>query len=970
MSRLRRSVPGPFRRLARSPQRLGAVVLLCVTALAAAGVQSSAAVVLKSTIDDSWRGDYDILVTATESLAEIDGMLPPNALGGGDRGMTVDDWQRVRAVEGVGVAAPLGHVLVPGLRFADAKIVIPAELVRRSETPQAYRVTSTYTTDDGLGERIVQQERQAVVFDPAGGAVDEARLRECLSQPISFGTRDAFFDIDPAQYPRLARSICAGTSATAGTGSVSTYYGEGAWGSTVAGDEATVPYSLPAPRVATRIDLVDPQAERALLGERGAFLEPLIEIAPSAETTMKQLGEWARERNDELSTKIARALTQSDESWWGDESEEVLDELRLLFTENGLDFDTTMSVDSPDSGSVPLLISEVDSADLTLRIDVEAFGEVTSYGDSTYAIPSSVTASQPGERVGTAVGDVSALLNPFQDQAVGIAWPGTDALTLWDSGDFGFFTQQIPEAAAGLPLAYAETEQGIVLNSLGFVPAIPDPDVLYVNSIPLHDDGSVPGSEAAYVKPTELPPVDLEQLDSFTTAVPVGTFDASDAAVDESAVNHVPLGVYSSASSQITDGPHSGATMKPSLSGLGIVASDTIALASIHSAELWKDSRPIDSIRVRVEGIGAYTPEARSRVIAVAQGIEQLGYTARIMAGASSTATDVLVDGYAFGTDDIDTPQQVGELGTVTQMWSELGAAARVDTSVSTASLTMLGIALAAGILLLAATQVATVPARRQQSIVFRELGITRARTARWFAAEELPALIVVPVVAAIAWLLSGRSAVAAVAAGIAIGAMLVTSVLAVVGASHPRPARVRDHRSRRRGARTVGVFGLRQAVIHPVTTASHAAAILIIGVAAASLTQAVLESRTAAGSSNLAQLVTAQLLVPQLALGAVGVIGGFLLARIVRGMDLRRRGDQWATLRAAGWTSGQVGRAQRAEGLAIAVPALLITAAAVIAIGVWLDWNILWLPVCVAVAVGAVSAVTSFTMRVKGAAL
>lgn len=203
-------MPGPLRRLVRQPLRIAAVVLLGVTALAAAGVHSAAAGMLQATVDDNWRGDYDILVTANGELADVDGMLPPNALAGPEKGLSLKQWQTVQALDGVDVAAPIGEILVPGLRRSNVSLRIPESLLRASSEPRAFRLTTTYTTDDGLGERIVDRRSVPVFLDGAQQPSGTATAYDECRQHVMFGlTGDRTVALDPARYPALVDSTSA-----------------------------------------------------------------------------------------------------------------------------------------------------------------------------------------------------------------------------------------------------------------------------------------------------------------------------------------------------------------------------------------------------------------------------------------------------------------------------------------------------------------------------------------------------------------------------------------------------------------------------------------------------------------------------------------------------------------------------------------------------------------------------------------
>ncbi|MEZ3159344.1 hypothetical protein AB1K54_02225 [Microbacterium sp. BWT-B31] len=968
-----RGLPGPFARLWRQPLRVGALGLLAVTALAASGVQSAAAAALQSTLDDNWRGLYDIVVTADGGVGAVDGMLPPNTLARSSEGLSLDDLAEVRAVTGVEVAAPVGEVVVPGLRYSTPTIAMPRGFIpRAAEVPQAYRITATYMTNDGLGDRAVAQGEMTVVIDDAPHRATDG---ECTPGATSYPGRNGDYLADPALYPSLATMTCHVWRADA-----TVLYGSGISG--IMGDEGMpLLFDLPAaPQAMTRITLVDPVAEKALLGEEGSFLDPLIAVHPSGELESADVDAWAQKQpsSDEFARRLVRAAAEARAAGVPHWSHEQLADLRALYAANGDDFDAwtaaneTVSARIPDR-AVPLLATTAAAAQLSVKIDVAALGDAPplsadareeAAATSGYALP----AEAVGTPIGSAVADVSDLLNPFAARAPGVAWPGadlsiTDAVPNWTS-------LEISRLLAPTAGAFDATA-GLTLDERGFV--APERSIASLDwdapaGTLLAASPQKVGTESAYTGLTDLWRRDNTDSRSIM-AVPVGSFDPDALGIDTDAADFVPLGAYAPVGTTIADGPNAGKTMGSSLSGLGLVSPRTVAIGSFESAAIWGAERPISAIRVRVGGIEGYTPAAQEKVIQVAQAIQGLGLDASIVAGSSPTDADVQVGGYAFGTSDPDGAQTVGDLGAVTQRWSELGAAARVELSVSTATFAIFGIALAAAVLLLGAVQIAGVPARRSQAAVMGELGFTRSRIAQWFALEEVPGLVIVALVAAAAWAISRGTGIAAFAGLAAGGAVLVFSVGAVVAASQSRRSRMpRLAASRRFGARTVAAFGARQAVAHPLSAVVHLLAIAIVGITGAAFVSVVLTAQGEAGQSGLAFLTLGRLFVPQVLLGAAGIAAGVLLALLTRRIDLASRTDQWATLRACGWTSGQLARAQRVEGLVVAVPATVVAASAA-----WIGAQALELgsPVALTVAAGLAAIVTSlfvFSTRRKGA--
>jgi hypothetical protein len=958
MSR-RARVPGPARRLLRERSRTAAVVLLSVVAVATSGVQAGAAAALRETLDEEWRGSYDILVMPLDAEQPIAGMLPPNSLASTEHGLTFEDLAAVRDVDGVEIAAPIGEIAAPGLKFVFPEIAIPRDAVDASA--QAYRVTVEFTTNDGLGERLVSTKSMDIVVEGSNRPPPP-----CDVPQITSGSFDNY-EYTAEEYPALASMHC--DYARPGVDGVYEALGEG-WSFQDSGPGQPLRVQIrDAPQTVTRITLVDPVAERALLGEEdGAFLDPLIALQPGATTDTDTMLEWARadagpygqEFLDDQATAASMSVGYS---------EAVIADLRRLWAANDDDWDAYMAELNGAIRYAPILVSTAPAADLGVKVSVEAFGPATFREDDVhgfaYDFPAGMADGSSGTPVGTTVADISGALNPFADATAAVAWPGTDLASAGGLPDFN--TLQFQAIGSVIDGTYTVAADGTLsLKATGYRgPALQfgaggPPDYFHLGA-----DAAVPGVEAAYSGMEPGPSVKERPV----AAVPIGTFDFS-ATESQLAADYVPLGAYEPVASTISGGEYDGAELLPSVTGLGLVGPRTVAIASIGSAEAWGQEAPISAIRVRVGGIDAYTVQGQERVVAVAQAIQSLGYRAVVVAGSSPSEVSVQIDDYAFGVDSADAAQTVGPLGTVVQRWSELGAAARAELAISSSSLTILGLALSSTVLLLGVVQFVGLPRRREQSSTLRAVGFTRMRIARWLAAEEGLALGVVILVAALALWLSGVSVLTAAVAAAVVAAVAVSSAIVIVVGSRPAASSgLRTWRSRRTGARSVFGFGMRQSIVHGLTSATHIAAIAIVGVSAAGLVSVVLRSRAEVGNSLLATLIADQQLVPQVALGACGVVAGVVMTFLGRRLDLARRQSQWSALRAAGWTSGELARAQRAEMLTLVAPALALAGGLA-----WLGAVLLELPsplllTAVAVATGLIAATVAFANRSKGTA-
>jgi hypothetical protein len=956
-----RGVPGAARRFVRDRGRVAAVALVAVAAVGVASIQGGAATALRNSLDASWRGLYDILVVPDDATGAIDGMLAPNSLASGTTGISFEQLDAVRAVDGVELAAPIGEIVVPGLKPAAPQLAVPVGLLAPGDAPQAYRMQVDFTTDDGLGERVVSSATSDFVLDEGV----EARTADtpCEIPWAEMSINDQQFD--PAQYPALARAIVCGTSAKNG---VYTRHEGDAWGVSDAHDGAYAIMLETAPQGVNRITLVDPEAEKALLGDAGGFLDPLISIRPDGDLGSAEVLSWSEAETGPFGRAYLDAVA-AQAGWEEFYGAEGFAQLRALYAASGLDVGTEMPAMEHAQAYVPLVVANVASAPLSVKVSIESFGDATYVGDESafpYRLPDTMTPDAVGTPVGTVAGDVSNSLNPLLDTGAGVVWPGAD-LDLDDSLS-RYLTMQFAAVARPIDPDFRAGPEGIGLEPRGYrSPLVPSG---MHNPFLLSADPTSIGAEAAYVGLDKRYSL-FDDVGNGAVASPVGfvvgTFETTGVDTGDD-VDYVPLGAYAPVSTTITGGAHDGAQMAPSVTGLGLVSPETIAIGSLASAAAWGDDAPIGAIRVRVAGISGYTLQAQTAVVETAQHIEELGLRAIIVAGSSPAPVTVNVDGYAFGVVSGGAAQTVGPLGEITQRWSELGAAARAELVISGATLAIALVGLGSTIVLLGAVQLVGIPRRRGQAAALRQLGFTRMRVARWFASEELPGILLIVIVGAGgAWL--ARSASTAIAMAGVVAVTLVLAMLAVGLGSRPTTGgRLRAvRRSRRIGSRTVSSFGARQALLHPLTSCTQFFAIAVVGIAASSILSVFLQARVEAGRSLLASLLGNQQTWPQIALGVTAIMAGALLALIGRRLELARRSMQWSALRTAGWTSSQIARAQFSESVAVIVPALLVTVGAITTGVILLELPSPVALVAVGTAASLVTAAGTLSVRTRG---
>ena len=897
-------IPGAVRRLARDRARLVAILLLAVASLASSGIESAAAVTLQQTLNANWRGAYDILVTGKDADVGSSELLAPNALGSGDHGLTLAQLAQVRQVPGIDVAAPIGEVVLSTPNVASPNVTIPvgsSVAKAASVTPQAYDVTSVLTTDDGLGSRYVSTSSEQVVIDTRPGrpsrTVDPGQSEGCNFDNVTLNAKD---------WPHLCAAIAEPPP------EVTTSDGTGGTGISSSVNGILLVSISNSVLTTERVTLVDPVAEKKLLGKAGSFLDPLEALPMDSPVSIAAMDRWAAKSSNPFTASFLKAQ----EGVTGAESAQQkafeAEYKRFLKTHPKV-LDTTIN------RYVPVLAASHAGASATARITIRALGAPSIVPDATsqiapYQFPVPTT---DAKELGTLTLDVSSALDPLLARQPSVPFPGTSPVAFSPAYNTLAFSSvgtsnsgtvgQVHGTAVSLPvLGYANPS------------AQPDPQA---NPFLLTYGGLTPGNESAYSSATPLKtPTDFVP----PVGVSVGSLDTSALRALERSLSYVPLGAYQPVGATVRrDGVTT--TLKPSLTGFGVVSSRTTAVASIYDASAWHQTAPVSAIRVRVAGISAYSPQAQQKVIRVAQAIDRLGMKATIVAGSSPSPVTVTVHGYAFGTPTATGTQTIGTLGNIRQDWSELGAAARAKVAVSAANLTVLGVGLGSAALLFGAIEFASVPRRRGQAVVFRESGWTRSRIRWWMAAEDLPAVALIIIAAGISTWLAGFSDLSLQVASIALGVVIVFSVLAnALSSTQSRLALPGRTSSRRRTSRTPAVFGLRQVRVHRLAAGTQFVATLIVALAAAATTATFLHTSAAAGASLLAKFAVGQSSLPQVVLGAAGLISGVTLAVIARRLDLTARAPQWTALSAMGWTRANIRSAQIAETSTVAIPAAL----------------------------------------------
>jgi hypothetical protein len=149
--------------------------------------------------------------------------------------------------------------------------------------------------------------------------------------------------------------------------------------------------------------------------------------------------------------------------------------------------------------------------------------------------------------------------------------------------------------------------------------------------------------------------------------------------------------------------------------------------------------------------------------------------------------------------------------------------------------------------------------------------------------------------------------------------------------------------------------FGRRQASTQVANSVSLGLAMMLVTLAVAIGATVFVQGRELAGPSAIGAFASARAWLPQGLLAAATLAAGVTLAVLSRRMGVERRRDQWAAIRAMGWTTGDVTRAHLAELSFSAVPGVVVGLG--LAAGVAVQLPGLALPVLLTSALGGVLA-------------
>ena len=638
------------------------------------------------------------------------------------------------------------------------------------------------------------------------------------------------------------------------------------------------------PAFPTTVLAVDPAAEAALLGDQ-SFLSELQGLPKD---------------------RTARS--------WGEEA-------AMLVDGAGLDEASSVLIagavfDQPGATVVPLAINTSAAVQgLQLRVDVEEFRLPAGVAppSTPEAIGAAVTGAQPARSF--VIDEPLDAVSPLTLPEPVLAWPGAG----YEGGSLGAFS--VP-AVDITPFVVGRPGYEAKASTDGSVAAF---EVVPVE--PVYADGASVADEAAYgTDPDVRLPAYRQSLATSGTgltqslAAPMATFDPSTLALEQNAASYVPLGDYVSPDVVTADGD----AVIPRPMGLDFVTAPAGAITDLAGGRALRGEAPIDAIRVRVAGVGAYDQAALDRVGDVARRIEAMGLSASVVAGSSLQEVSLMVPGWLAPVEQ-DVSQD--SLGPVSEEWTTLGAVVRVDEAFSSLSVLLLAICLLGVSLSLVTVAALTGQVTAREAAVLRVLGWREqhvvARLATW------PALSTV----AVTLVLAGAVVLGVVPVVVAALAVVTMAVSALAGVLAGLSTRQAAPASSGLTARSLVGVALCRVAGRPFTAALVCVAGAVVALALA-LTAAVVDSTAArAGATRLSDAVLEASLFGSAGLGLLAVLGALSGCAAARLLSARQAERAEAAMRFSGWGPRHVRQVRVMEDIVLLGAAGLVSASLVLAV-------------------------------------
>ena len=449
-------------------------------------------------------------------------------------------------------------------------------------------------------------------------------------------------------------------------------------------------------------------------------------------------------------------------------------------------------------------------------------------------------------------------------------------------------------------------------------------------------------------------PLDVATPPPFSLQ-PLGTVDLGAIAAEyETATSYAPLGIYGEAPRHLVataGGQPTDKLLPASLNPAGINPLPPIGLTNLEAVEALRGERFIDAIRVRVAGISGYDPGAISRVEDVAQAIlQRTGLRVDVVAGAAASDVEV----------------EVPDLGVISERWTTLGEAPRIESGAAGLSGVLLAGGVAVALAYLVTFALVLVEDQAPELSTLRLIGWRRRTVLALLAGQALIVGLGAGIIAVTAYAVlapADGSTLRWLTYGLLLGAVLGAHLLAIaaVGTLATRPLasalRGRSVDGGRRAVSSIRGLAISQALESRLQFVGTAIALVAAVTLAGFVATVELVFNGALRGTLLGQQVALRI-APYHLLGAAAALfaaGAVVLDNAL--LTVERRIATLGLLRALGWRAGPVRRLVFAEAVLPALCAAVLGAVFIGGLGLALGLGI------VSLAVAGVAALVAVTV-------
>ncbi|MYS18696.1 MULTISPECIES: ABC transporter permease [unclassified Streptomyces] len=823
------------------------------------------------TVQHNDRSAYDVLVRPPDSTTAVerqDGLVGANFLSGVFGGITLGQYDRIKALAGVQVAAPIANI---GYLMVQTMVPVDVSAFLDSKAPsQLLRLTPTVTA--GQGSYRAADQYVYLTRDP-------------------ITTSHTWSD---TTFPGLQQEH------TAKGGSYVCWYYDDDKTEMATGADGKPMAPTPVPEDLEEHSPFEADMNSWLNCQSGRG-KATVEVPTSYPVLLSAIDPAAEDQLVGVSRTVTsgRMLTERDKPVWTTDtsySDKPFYKIPVLLSSKALTADTLHAtverLDPPDPAALPAKLGSPTAHDFVNGLPGTPVGQVTADLDKGFQAATGATADLDAEDYWT-VGPVD-----YTRTKQGLA-PRTkpaQSPEIWRTNQDQQFVRYVPEENTGTQLRKVTGHPGTSSGCFGTKTCIEQ------------DSGRAP-----------VPDLDI-----------VGRYDTAELPGFSSALDNVPLETYQTPQVTGADAASRAALhnqpLRPDRNLGGYLAPPPTLLTTIDSipgltrsrrAPSLQDKAPVSAIRIRVAGVTGVDAASRARVNAVAGQIRTAfpGLQVDITVGSSPAPQTIALPGGL----------------RVRENWTAKGVALHILTAVDTKSAILFVLVLVVCGLFLGQASLASVRSRRTEIGTLRCLGWSASEILRLILGELTVIGLVAGALGSLlayglgeALDLADAAAKAALVLPVALLLALLAGLLPAWRATRvgPLDAVTPPVTAGRRAApvRTVAGLALRNLLRVRGRTVLGAAG-LALGVAAFTVLLAVtLAFQGEVAGSLLGDAVVAQArgadylsVALSLLLGAAGAVDVLVLSQRERAADL-------AVLRATGWTSRELARITLYEGIGLSV--------------------------------------------------